>query len=323
MLTTRRLLLATAVLAVAHATLGAQTAAQNDSSARAAARTNTLPLINTRTLKFTTDEGSWISVDLSPDGQTILFDLLGDLYTIPIAGGTAKRITSGPGWDQQPRYSHDGKQIVFISDRNGSKNLWTANVDGGRAKALTRLERQNFTSPIWSLDDQYVVATRGNQLWTYHRDGGSGLQLTGIRPEGANPTSPAPPPHVGPALGADPRFIWVNVTGTVNTGFLAVAPERPENDDHAFDIGPRSSARQTGNYQIAQFERETGRTYVRTHELEGAFRPTPSPDGRWLVYATRYDGRGALKLRDLSTGEERWLVMDVQRDNSSGGGIND
>src|SRR5438105_1398864 len=84
MLTTRRLFLATAILAVAHAALGAQTAAQNDSSARAATRTNTLPLINTRTLKFTTDEGSWISVDLSPDGQTILFDLLGDLYTIPI-----------------------------------------------------------------------------------------------------------------------------------------------------------------------------------------------------------------------------------------------
>ena len=74
-----------------------QTAAQNDSSARAATRTNTLPLITTRTMKFTTDEGSWISVDLSPDGQTIVFDLLGDLYTMPIAGGTAKRITSGAG----------------------------------------------------------------------------------------------------------------------------------------------------------------------------------------------------------------------------------
>ena len=53
---------------------------------------------------------------------------------------------------------------------------------------------------------------------------------------------------------------------------------------------------------------------VRTHELEGAFRPVPSPDGRWLVYATRYDAREALKLLDLTNAEEHWLVMDVQRD---------
>src|SRR5215216_3449535 len=77
--------------------LTAQTAAQNDSSAKAATRANTLPLITTRTLKFTTDEGSWISLDVSPNGQTIVFDLLGDLYTIPVGGGTAKRITSGTG----------------------------------------------------------------------------------------------------------------------------------------------------------------------------------------------------------------------------------
>src|SRR5687768_1425753 len=119
----------------------AQTPAQNDSAARAATRSNSLPLINTRTLKFTTDEGSWISLDLSRDGQTIIFDLLGDLYTLPIGGGTAKRITSGPAYDQQPRYSPDGKRIVFVSDRNGSKNLWLADADGTKPKIVTRSER--------------------------------------------------------------------------------------------------------------------------------------------------------------------------------------
>ena len=93
---TGRLLVAAAVLLGA-APAAAQTSAQNDSAARAATRTNSLPLINTRTLKFTTDEGSWISLDLSRDGQTIVFELLGDLYTLPVAGGTAKRITSGQG----------------------------------------------------------------------------------------------------------------------------------------------------------------------------------------------------------------------------------
>src|SRR5689334_990731 len=115
-------------LAVSGATLAAQTATQNDSSIRAAGRTQSLPLITSRTLKFTTDEASWISLDVSPNGQTIVFDILGDLYTIPIAGGQATRITSGMGWDQQPRYSPDGSKIVFVSDRNGSKNVWIANA---------------------------------------------------------------------------------------------------------------------------------------------------------------------------------------------------
>src|SRR5262245_22850306 len=50
---------------------------------------------NARKVEFTTDEGTWMSVDVSPDGRTILFDLLGDLYRIPIAGGQAERVTWG------------------------------------------------------------------------------------------------------------------------------------------------------------------------------------------------------------------------------------
>src|SRR6185369_8572405 len=81
--------------------------------------TNTLPLVTTRTARFTTDEGTWMSVDVSPDGSTIAFDLLGDLYTVPIAGGKATRIVGGNSVDVQPHFSPDGKSIVFISDRGG------------------------------------------------------------------------------------------------------------------------------------------------------------------------------------------------------------
>jgi Tol biopolymer transport system component len=99
-----RVLIATHFLALSvTAPLPAQTAAQNDSAVKAAARTRALPLTTPRNLNFTTDEASWISLDISPDARTIAFDLLGDLYTIPIAGGQATRITSGTGWASSSR----------------------------------------------------------------------------------------------------------------------------------------------------------------------------------------------------------------------------
>jgi hypothetical protein len=46
-----------------------------------------LPLKTARKISFTTDEGTWISLDVSPDGSQIVFDLLGDLYLVPKSGG--------------------------------------------------------------------------------------------------------------------------------------------------------------------------------------------------------------------------------------------
>src|SRR5437867_7177553 len=106
----------------------------------AAQRPDTLPLKPTRTVDFTTSEGTWISLDVSPDGQTLVFELLGDLYTLPLSGGEAKRITSGPAFDSQPRYSPNGKQIVFLSDRSGSENIWVCDADGANARPVTRSE---------------------------------------------------------------------------------------------------------------------------------------------------------------------------------------
>ncbi len=306
---------------VAPVAASAQTVEQNDSAAAAARRTNALPLITTRTLEFTTDQGTWISLDLSPDGRTIVFELLGDLYTLPVEGGAATRITEGQGYDMQPRFSPDGSNLVFVSDRDGSENLWIANADGSDPRQLTDGERESYVSPVWTPDGSYVMATKGTQLWLNHRAGGSGAQVTGHREEGAA----APAAHFGAAFGPDARYLWLNLRGNLGGGFAAAADRwiEPWEEDFGPDHTPRSSARQIGPYQIGVLDRETGRVFVRSHEHEGAFRPLPSPDGRWLVYATRYDAREALKLRDLDTGEEHWLVMDVQRDDSQGGGTRD
>ena len=277
--------------------------AQGTPDAPARGRGDTLSLPTPRPLKFTTDEGTWMSVDVSPDGRTLVFDLLGDLYTLPLAGGKATRITSGQAFDGMPRFSPDGKHIAFVSDRNGSSNLWIANVDGSRPRQLSRTERFTYVSPTWAPDSRAVLVSRNNSLrnggpfdlYLYHLDGGSGQRLTGGGPAA---TPPAPGPGGGAAANthfgarfAGPRTIWYSTSGAAA--------------------------------QIFTLDLETGKAIRRTNHRAGAMRPIPSPDGQWLVYTTRRSDVTSFRLRELATGDERWLADSVQRDQQSGGASRD
>ncbi|MBC8088155.1 MAG: PD40 domain-containing protein [Phycisphaerae bacterium] len=142
-------------------------------------------------MKFTTDQGTWMSVDVSPDASTIVFDLLGDLYTVPIAGGKATRIVSGNSIDAQPRYSPDGKSLVFTSDRSGVDATWIADADGRRLRLIT----PGGHYPDWSPDGQQIIT--GNRLVDVR--GGAGVVLPGF--------------GTAPSFTADGRFVWFQ-TGT-------------------------------------------------------------------------------------------------------------
>ncbi|MEY4609351.1 MAG: hypothetical protein RL625_1568, partial [Gemmatimonadota bacterium] len=174
---TRRLLSSLTLLSVVlPAMLGAQGPA-----ATPATPAVTLPLKVERTHRFTATEGTWLSLDVSPDGKTIVFDLLGDLYTLPITGGKATRLTSGMAYDVQPRFSPDGSRIVFVSDRSGGDNLWILSLDGKDTLQLTKGNTNLYLSPEWTPDGKYVVASRSGglggagKLWMYHVEGGSGV----------------------------------------------------------------------------------------------------------------------------------------------------
>ena len=179
----RRLLAATfaaAVLSAAPAA-GAQTP---PAPAPPAADTSTkdkndeLPLATTRTVEFETSEGTWMSLDVSPDGRTIVFELLGDLYTMPVTGGAATRITSGPAFDSQPRWSPDGKRIAFYSTRSGSYNIWSIRPDGSDLRQLTATQDKDLMFPLWSPSGDRMFGTfytlrtaflfDPNQPWSEH-----------------------------------------------------------------------------------------------------------------------------------------------------------
>ena len=140
-----------------------------------------LPLKAARTHTFTTTKGTWMSVDVSPDGSMLVFDLLGDLYTLPVAGGKATRLTSGMAYDAQPRFAPDGKSVVFISDRSGGDNVWTLSLADRDSTQVTKGNNNLYVSPEYTPDGKYIVASRSGglggtaKLWMYHVVSGTPL----------------------------------------------------------------------------------------------------------------------------------------------------
>jgi imidazolonepropionase-like amidohydrolase/Tol biopolymer transport system component len=260
-------------------------------TARAGRARDPLPLEPERTVRLELSRGTWMSVDVSPDGRTLVFDHLGNLFTLPIEGGAAVPLTTGMSFDAQPRFSPDGTRVAFTSDRDGGDNVWIISLDLQDTVQVTRGRANRAESPAWAPDANYIVASvgafRGQAqpvLRLYHVEGGSGAQLMRGEDE---------PKAIGAAFGPDPRWVWfAQRTGSRDWDYNAQFPQ----------------------YMIRAYDRETGRTYTRVTRYGSAFSPTPSPDGRWLVYGTRHEAETGLVLRDLATGEERWLAYPVQRD---------
>lgn len=244
-----------------------------------------LPLEPGRSVSINTSEGTWMSVDVSPDGKEIVFDLMGDIYTMPIEGGEATQLTEGMAFDAHPRYSPDGKFLLFTSDRDGSDEVWYMNRKTGETHQVTKGDDNRYPSAEWTPDGEYIVAAKGgltNKLWLYHKDGGKGVQLI----EG-----PENLKAIDPAISPDGRFIY-----------------------YSRRKGAWNYNAQLPQYQIGVYDRENGETSTITSRYGSAFTPVVSPDGKWLVYGSRYEDQTGLVIRNRDTGSERWLAYPVQRD---------
>ncbi|HEX2166106.1 MAG TPA: amidohydrolase family protein [Longimicrobiales bacterium] len=252
------------------------------------AREKPLPLEASRHAEFTATTGTWMSLDVSPDGRTIVFDLLGDIYTLPIEGGKATRLTDGMPFDAQPRFSPDGEKIVFVSDRSGGDNVWTMTLDLRDTTQVTQGNSALYVSPDWSPDGKFIVVSRSGglggaaKLQLHHVDGRSPIPL--IR-------TPTTLKTLGAAWSPDGRYIWY-AGRSGDWQYNALFPQ----------------------FQIYRYDRETGSSTTMSSRYGSAFRPALSPDGKWLVYGTREGAQTGLRLRDLATGDEEWLAYPVQRD---------
>jgi Tol biopolymer transport system component len=249
-----------------------------------------------RKIEFTTDEGTWLSLDVSPDGKTIAFELLGDIYTLLIEGGQAKLIDGGMAFDSQPRFSPHGKWIAFVSDRDGGENLWIMHADGTEPKQLSKDTWNDYASPAWTPDGNYVIVSKTTQaletyeLWIYHIQGGSGVQITKSK------TAPKQPRRersnfLGAVASPDGKYLYYSR----RTGGFTYNAQFPL-------------------WQVARRDRKTGEEDILIEQPRSSFRPALSPDGKRLLYVTRHETESGLRLRNLQTGEDHWVRYPVTRD---------
>jgi imidazolonepropionase-like amidohydrolase/Tol biopolymer transport system component len=250
------------------------------------------PPTPSKKVTINTDEGTWMNLDVSPDGKTIVFDLLGDIYTIPVKGGKATLLSGGKAWEVQPRFSPDGKQISYTSDRDGGDNIWIMNSDGGNKHPVTKETFRLLNNASWTPDGQFLVARKhftgtrslgAGEMWLYHKTGGEGIQLTKRK----NDQQDAGEPIVSP----DGNYVYWSEDVTPGPNF-------------EYNKDPNK-----GIYAIQRLNRQTGEIETVANGAGGACRPQISPDGKLMAFVKRVRLKSVLYLHNLSTGEE-WPVYD-------------
>lgn len=255
--------------------------------------------MTTRQIRIDVREGTWMNVDVARDGKTIAFDLLGDIYTMPIAGGTPTRIAEGLAYEQQPRFSPDGKRIAFVSDRGGGDNIWIMNADGSDKRQLTKEEFRLLNQPSWSPDGRFIIAkkhfTTGRSLgtgevWLYHVSGGGGVPLVKRASEQLQK-------ELGePIYAPDGRSLYY--TRNITPGPI-------------FEYAQNSN---TDLFDIERYDLDTGEVTKAASGVGGSVRPTPSPDGKLIAFVRRERARSKLYVKDLVSGEERKIYDALDQD---------
>lgn len=241
---------------------------------------------------FTTDEGTWMNLDVSPDGKTIIFDMLGDIYSIPVSGGKATVLRAGIPFEVQPRFSPDGTKISFTSDAGGGDNIWIMNSDGSDAKQITKEDFRLLNNASWMPNGNYLIARKhftsqrslgAGEIWQYHSSGGTGVQLTKRKNDQQDVNEPT--------ISPDGNYMYYSEDMYSGGAFQ-------------YNKDPNKQI-----YVIKRYNFETGKTITITGGPGGAARPQISRDGKKLAFIKRVRTKTVLYIHDLETGQE-WPIYD-------------
>ncbi|MBX2801951.1 MAG: amidohydrolase family protein [Myxococcales bacterium] len=226
----------------------------------------------------------------------MVFDLLGDIWTVPLAGGEATRLTEGPAWDVQPTFSPDGARIAFVSDRGGNENIWIMEADGSSPEAFTDDAIARCTHPVWDLQSPYLLYRRRTvdtrsigvtEIWQRHLEGGDGFALTSLDDH----------PHAGEPWPVDDRTVLFS----------------SRQGRFEYDQSPVA-----GLWSVQRLDRRTGEIRPLARGPGSASRPALSPDGTTLVFVSRIRNRTVLEAMDVATGQRRVVWDELSPDELEG-----
>ena len=249
----------------------------------------------THDASFTTSEGTWMSV--SAVGDRVVFDLLGDIWAMPLTGGAATRLTADAAWDSEPRLSPDGERIAFVSDRDGNEQIWTMAADGTDLKQVTDEDEARDTNPVWDPAGEALIVRRRTvdtrsigvtELWEQHLDGGKGVKLTSLDAH----------PHAGEsAVSPDGRYLYFS----------------SRHGRFEYDHNPVG-----GLWEIDRLDRWTGEIRPVVSGSGGAVCPVLSPDGTRLAFVSRDRTETLLEVMELATGRRKVLSRSLDHDQMEG-----
>lgn len=235
-----------------------------------------------KTIDIRVREGTTLGFDLSPDGRSIVFDLLGQLWLIPAKGGTARPITDAvrdTAEDLDPSFSPDGRRVVFRGERNGRTGLWLLDLDSRVPRQLTQLpDPVGYEgNAAWSPDGRVIAFARAlpdlaTQRWR------SDLVLLDVASASMHELSIAgvPNPQVG-----DP--VWVR--GGKQIAFVT------------------RNVRSGQGGRVFMIAASGGQASPVTEGSVQALAPTFTANGRRMAYfAPDPDGRMQVWVREISSG---------------------
>ena len=255
------------------------------------------PPTSYKPVQFTTQEGTWMNIDVSPDGKTIVFDLLGDIYTMPITGGNAVALRTGIPYEVQPRFSPDGQWISFTSDAGGGDNIWMIKKDGSAAKQVTKENFRLLNNAVWTSDGEYLIARKhftsgrslgAGELWMYHKTGGSGIQLTKRKNDQQDLNEPS--------ISPDGRFVYY-CEDMYPGGYFQ------------YNKDPNAQI-----FVVKRYDREKGEIKTIISGPGSACRPTVSRDGKSIAFVKRVRTQSVLCLYDIATGKTQSLYTGLDKD---------